>query len=155
MAYRWKQRTRTTLLKSSTRRKGERSPQKIFCEMWNEKEIRKRIFTWDKEQEQALQSVSRNPGRFDSWESSKNETNVTVSGLYKPLISHRLGFSAQAQRLVYPPRPRRVDGKQARSVTDSGFKELLQAVARLWLPTVLLPTYWSEIQPFCNLLISP
>ena len=66
--------------------------------------------TRDKEQEQALQSVSRNPNHFDSWESVKNETNVTVSGLYKPLISNRSGFSAQALRLVYPPRPRRVDG---------------------------------------------
>ena len=41
--WRWKQRTRTTLLKSYTRRKRERSPQKIFREMWNKKEIRKRI----------------------------------------------------------------------------------------------------------------
>ena len=87
--------------------------------------------TRDKEQEQALQSVSRNPNHFDSWESVKNETNVTVSGLYKPLISNRSGFSAQALRLVYPPRPRRIDGKLPRSVTDSGFKELLQAVGRL------------------------
>ena len=41
--WRWKQRIRTTLLKSYTRRKRERSPQKIFREMWNKKEIRKRI----------------------------------------------------------------------------------------------------------------
>ena len=110
--------------------------------------------TWDKEQEQALQSVSRNPGRFHSWESFKNETNLTVSGLYKPLISNRSGFLPRPRDWsTHPPRPRRVDGKQARSVTDSGFKELLQAVARLWLPTVLLPTYWSEIQASCNLLI--
>ena len=152
--WRWKQRTRTTLLKSYTRRKRrEESSKNLSWDVEREGNPQKNL-TWDKEHEQALQSVSRNPGCFVSWESSKNETNVTVSGLYKPLISNRSGFLPRSwDWSTHPPRPRRVDGKQARSVTDSGFKELLQAVARLWLPTVLLPTYWSEIQASCNLLI--
>ena len=90
--WRWKQRIRTTLLKSYTRRKRrEESSKNLSWDVEREGNPQKNL-TWDKEHEQALQSVSRNPGCFDSWESSKNETNVTVSGLYKPLISNRSGF---------------------------------------------------------------
>ena len=156
----WKQRTRAGLKSCTRRKRREESSKNLSWDVEQEGNPQKNL-TWDKEQEQALQSVSRNPNHFDSWESVKNETNVTVSGLYKPLISNRSGFSAQALRLVYPPRPRRVDGGGLWRILDlkscSGplqdFDYRPCHFQLIDLRSKLFCNLLISSQPFCNLLI--
>ena len=59
--------------------------------MWNEKEIRKRILRETRNKSKLFNQCHATPA-VSIPGNETNETNVTVSGLYKPLISNRSGF---------------------------------------------------------------